>query len=110
MCVDGAVEDEIKREVDRLEEIKNGDSEVVQVGCFAGCHVAEEVQHFGGNEEDDVHDDDDDQRQGDPVGDVAVPAGCACIRPHLGRSTQGEAQVGVAEDQDRERMTIPKKK
>ena len=107
VSVDGAVEEEIERELIAWRRLKMATVTLYRSVVSRVAMLPKKFSISAGNEQDHVHDDDDDQRQGYPIGDVIVPAGCAGLRSHLGRSAQGVAQVGVAEDQDCERDEDP---
>ena len=111
--VDGAVEEKVEREVDRLERVGDGYGQVVgvDVGRIADGHLAHEVHQLGRYDEREVHRHDHDQRQRDPIGRSAVtsaarpPSNATSGRldAHAQRAAQLGDEVDVAEDEEYER-------
>jgi len=111
--VDGAVEDEVQREVDGLERVGDGHGEVVRVDVerIADGHLANEVHHFGRNDQREVHGHDDDQRQRDPVGGATVASASRAppratssrLGAHAQRAAQFDDEVDVAVYEENER-------
>jgi len=68
--VDGRIENEVDGEVDRLQQVSDGDGDVEHLRRVLrlGGQVDEEIQQFGGNEQHDEHDYDDDEGEVDAIG------------------------------------------
>lgn len=103
VSVDSAVENEVHGKVDRLQQVKGRQGQIVDVRCFTRRDVLEKVEDLGWNEEQDVHDDDDDQRQRDPIGRLTVVPRRVALHAHAHRPAQGENQMRVAEDENKKR-------
>ena len=113
MRVDGAVEEEVQREIDRLERVGDGDGHVVRVdeADVADGGLVHEVHQLGRYHQREVHGDNDDQRQRDSVSGAAVASASRTptdatsgrLSAHAQRAAQLDDQVDVAEDEKNER-------